>query len=95
MDRQAKYVERLSAQIVEWDAQIDLLKNKADRGTPEAASEYSTIIYALQLRRDYSALVLQGIAPTTADALGDIATGSENVMGEIRTITSDSLTKIH
>ena len=76
MDKQTEYIERLSAQIVEWDAQIDLLKSKADSGTPAAASKYSTIIYALQLRRDYSALVLQGIAPAGTVVSGDIATGS-------------------
>jgi len=34
MDKRTAYVEALSAQMVEWDAQIDLLKGKAESAHP-------------------------------------------------------------
>jgi hypothetical protein len=40
MDKRTEYVERLSAQIVEWDAQIDHLKDKAENATPEAKFDH-------------------------------------------------------
>jgi len=95
MDKQTEYVERLSAQIVEWDAQIDLLKDKAESATPGEKSEYSDEIRSLQLKRDEAALKLQGIAPTSDDEWGDIKAGSENVLDEVRSIVSDAITKIN
>jgi hypothetical protein len=38
MDKRKEYVEKLSAQMVEWDTQIDLLKDKAKSATSEARS---------------------------------------------------------
>lgn len=95
MDKQTELVEKLSAQIVEWDAQIDLLKDKAESAAPGEASEYSKSIAALRVKRDQAALELQGIAPTSDDQWGDIQTGSEKVMDEVRTIVSDAITKIN
>ena len=94
MDKQTEYVEKLSAQIVEWDAQIDLLKDKAESAPSGEKSGYSDEIRALQLKRDEAASKLQGIAPTSDDEWGDIKTGSENVMDEVRTMVSDAITKI-
>jgi outer membrane murein-binding lipoprotein Lpp len=94
MDKQTEYVENLSAQMVEWDAQIDQLKDKSESATSEAKSEYSNAIRALQLKRDEAALKLQGISPTSDDEWKDIKTGSEDVMGEVRTMISDTITKI-
>ena len=95
MDKQTEYVEKLSAQIVEWDAQIDLLRDKAESAASGEKSEYSNEISALQLKRDAAALKLQGIAPTSDDKWGDIKTGSENVLDEVRSMVSDAITKIN
>ena len=36
MDRKTEYVETLSAQVVEWDAQLDLLKYQAENAPATA-----------------------------------------------------------
>jgi hypothetical protein len=95
MDKQTEYVEKLSAQIIEWDAQIELLRDKAESAAPGEKSEYAGEIQALQLKRDEAAQKLQGIAPTSNDEWGDIKKGSENVMDEVRTMVSDAITKIN
>jgi len=95
MDKQTEYVERLSAQIVEWDAQIDLLRDKADSAKYGENTEYSNAIGSLQARRDEAALKLQEIAPTSDNEWGDIKIGSEIVLDEVRTIVSEAITKIH
>ncbi|MBW4056663.1 MAG: hypothetical protein HIU83_14925 [Proteobacteria bacterium] len=94
MDKRTEYVERLSAQIVEWDVQIDRLKDKAISATPEATAEYSNAIAALQLKRDEVAAKLQGISSADDNEWEEIKAGTENVWGEVRTILSDSITKI-
>jgi hypothetical protein len=95
MDKQTEDVEKLSARIVEWDAQIDLLRYKADNAGSGALSVYLGAITSLERKRDQAALVLQGISPASEDEWGDIKKGSEQTMGEIRTIVSDAITKIN
>ena len=94
MDKQTEYVESLSSQMVEWDAQIDQLKDKAKSAAPGAKDKYSGAIAALQLKRDAAALKLQGISPTSDDEWKDIKTGTEDVLGEVRTILRDAIVKI-
>ena len=95
MDEQTEYVERLSAQIVEWDARIDLLRDKAESATPGEKAGYFDEIQALQVKRDEAALELQGIGTTTDDEWGDVKAGSEGVLDEVRSMVSDAITKIH
>ena len=95
MDKQTEIVERLSAQIVEWDAQIDLLRDKAESALPGKKSAYFDEIQALQVKRDEAALELQGIGTTTDDEWGDVKAGSEGVLDEVRSMVSDAITKIH
>jgi hypothetical protein len=94
MDKRTEYVESLSAQMVEWDAQIDLLKNKSNSATPEKKFEYATAIAALQLKLDEAAVKLQGISTASGDEWEELITGSEHVLGEIRTMLRDTITKI-
>ncbi len=94
MDKRTEYVEKLSAQMVEWDAQIDLLKDKAESATPEAKSEYTNAIAALQIKRDEAAAKLQGISAASDDEWEELKAGTEQVWGEVRTILHDALMKI-
>jgi ElaB/YqjD/DUF883 family membrane-anchored ribosome-binding protein len=94
MENRTEYVERISAQMVEWDVQIDLLKDKAENASSEAKSEYSKAISALKLKRDEAALKLQGISSAGDDEWEEIKTGTEHVMDEVRTMLRDTITKI-
>jgi hypothetical protein len=94
MDKRTEYVEKLSAQMVEWDVQIDQLKDKTESAAPEAKSHYADTIAALQLKRDEAALRLQGISAASDDEWEDLKTGTEHVWGEVRTILHDAIMKI-
>jgi len=94
MDKRTEYVEKLSAQMVEWDAQIDLLKDKAESATPEVKFEYSNAIAVLQLKRDEAAVKLQGISAAGDDEWEDLKSGTEQIWGEVRTILRDAILKI-
>ena len=93
MDKRTEYVERLSAQIMEWDVHIDLLRDKAKSGAFEAESEYQKKIALLQQKRDEAATKLQKISTASDDEWEDLKSGTEQVWGEIRTILSDAVTK--
>ena len=93
MDEQTKYVEKLSAQMVEWDVQIERLKEKAETATAEEKFEYSRTIGALQLKRDQAAEQLLGISAASADEWEDMKTGAEQIWDEVRGLLRDSIRK--
>jgi hypothetical protein len=94
MDKRTEYVERLSAQMTEWDVQLDLLKDKAKSSTSEAKNEYSNAIEALQLKRDEAAAKLQGIATAGDHEWKELASGTDRVWEEVSTMLHDTIVKI-
>jgi hypothetical protein len=94
METRTEYVERLSAQMVEWDNQIEKLKDKAASATPESKQDHSAAIEALQHKRDEAALKLQGVSAAHDDDWEDLKTGTEQVWGEVRSILRDAVLKI-
>lgn len=94
MDMRTEYVETLSAQMVEWDMQIEQLKDKAQSITPEANNDYSGAIASLQLKREEAAVKLQGISTGNDDEWEELREGTENIWGEVRTILHDTIMKI-
>jgi hypothetical protein len=93
MDKRTEFVEKLSAQMVEWDVQIDRLKDQAENAKPEAKFEYSMAISALQLKRDEAAVKLQGISAAGDDEWEDLKTGAEQIWDEVRTVLRDAIGK--
>ena len=93
MNKRTEYVEKLSAQMVAWDVQIDQLKEKAESAVPEVKFEYAKTIAALQLKRDEAAIKLQGISAASDDEWEDLKTGTEQVWGEISNALRDAIMK--
>lgn len=94
MNERTAYVEKLSAQLVEWDNQIDQLKDKAESSSPDSKSDYTEAIATLQIKRDEAAVKLQGISVAGDDEWEELKTGTEHVWGEVRTILHDAILKI-
>jgi hypothetical protein len=95
MDKKMEYVEKLSAQMVEWDAQIDLLKFKADSAMNGAAkSEYCKEIDALLSKRKEAELKLQGISTASDDMWEELKAGTESIWDETRTALHAAILKI-
>ena len=94
MDKRTEYVERLSAHMLEWDSQIDLIKDTAENAPPEPGFEYTHAIAALQLKRDEVVVKLQGISSASNDDWEDLKTGTEIALGEVRTTFYEAVTKM-
>jgi hypothetical protein len=94
MDERTEYVEKLSAQMVDWDNQIERLKDRAASSTPETTVDYSKAIAALKLKRDEAAERLQGISIAGDDEWEELKSGTEHVWGEVRSILHDTIMKI-
>jgi hypothetical protein len=83
-DQRTQYIEKLSAQIVEWDVHIDRLKEHAAKAGAGAKIEYSKAAAALQLKRDQAAEKLQGIATASDDDWEDMKVGAEQIWDEVK-----------
>jgi uncharacterized coiled-coil protein SlyX len=94
VNNQTQYVEKLSAQLVEWDNQIDRLRNKVESSTTEASADYSRAIADLQLKRDEAAFKLQSISVADFDQWEELKAGTQQVWGEVSTILRDTIMKI-
>lgn len=94
MDKRTEYVEQLSAQMVEWEVQIEQLKDKADSAPPEAKLDYAKLIADLQLKRDRAAIELQGISAASDDEWEDLKEGAERIWSEVGDFLSDAVRKM-
>ncbi len=94
MDKRTEYVEKLSVQMIEWDAQIDRLKIKATGATPQAVPEYLNAIAALQIKRDEAAQKLQNMSAAGDDEWEALKTGMEQIWSELTTMLGDAIRKI-
>lgn len=94
MNERSEYVEKLSAQVVEWDNQIERLKDRAESSTPETKIDFSKTIAALQLKRNEAVEKLQGISSAGDDEWEELKSGTERVWGEVRGILHDTILKI-
>ncbi len=94
MDKKTEYIEKLSAEIVEWDLEIELLKDKARSVAPGIRLESACAIATLQFRRDEAAIKLQGLGNASNDEWDELKTGAEGVRSEISSILHDAIMKI-
>lgn len=94
MDKREEYAEKLSAQMVEWDMQINRLHIKATSATPEARLEYSKAIEALRLKRDEVQQKLQNIPITGDDEWEVLKAGIDQIWGDFTNMLGDAVRKI-
>jgi hypothetical protein len=94
MDKRTEYIEKLSAQIVEWDNQIEELKDKAKSAGADGQPDHSGTIEALQQKRNEAAAKLQGISAASDGEWEELKTGTDQVWGEVRDILHDAILKI-
>jgi hypothetical protein len=84
-DKRNAYEEKIDAQLEEWNAQIALLKAKADKGKAEVKIEYYKTIEALQHRQDEARTKLHELKTAGDEAWEDIKTGAEKAWDEVKT----------
>ena len=83
-DKRKAYEEKLDAQLDEWNAQIALLKAKADKGKAEAKIEYYKTIDAVQHRQGEARTKLHELKTAGDEAWEDLKTGVEKAWAEVK-----------
>lgn len=84
MDKQTKLVERLSARIVEWEAEIAKLQDKAETAPDEGRKPYRESIAQLQQKRKEAQERLQHLGTEDVNTLDDLEKGAEGVAEDVK-----------
>jgi len=92
-DKRRAFEEKLDAQLREWNAQLALLKAKADTAKADTKVKYYETIEALQAKRDAAQAKLQELKAAQAGAWEDLKTGAERSWDEIKTAIHDAMSK--
>jgi hypothetical protein len=93
MDKRKAYEEKLDAQLEEWNAQIALLKARAEKGKAEAKIEYYKTIEALQRRQDEARVTLHALKTAGDEAWEDLKTEAETAWTEVKAAFHDATSK--
>lgn len=92
-EKRKAYEEKLDAQLEEWNAQITLLKAKADKAKVEAKIEYYKTIEALQHKQDEARTKLEELRTAGDEAWEDLKTGAEKAWNEVKTAFQSAASK--
>ena len=72
------YVQKLHAKIDEWNAEIDILKAKADRAEAESRAEYQRQIKNLQEKRNHAEKKYEEVREAGEGAWEDLKSGVQS-----------------
>jgi hypothetical protein len=92
-DKRKAYEEKLDAQLEEWNAQIALLKARADKGKAEAKIEYYKTIEALQRKQDEARTKLHALKTAGDEAWEDLKAEAETAWTELKSAFHESISK--
>lgn len=87
------YEEKIDAQLEELNAQLVLLKARADKAAAAAKIEYYKTIEALQQKQDEAGAKLHELKSSGDDAWEDLKTGSEKAWNEIKIAFNEAVAR--
>ena len=92
-DKRKAYEEKLDAQLKEWNAQITLLKAKAENAKADARIDYYKTIEALDEKQDKTKTKLQELQTAGDEAWEAVKIGAEKAWTEVKTAYHDAASK--
>jgi len=92
-DKRKAYEEKLEAQFEEWNAQIALLKAKADKAKADAKIEYYKNIESLERKQEIAGTRLHELKTAGDEAWEDVKTGAEKAWEEVKTAYHSAASK--
>jgi len=92
-DKRKAYEEKLDAQLKEWNAQIALLKAKAENAKADAKIDYYKTIEALEHKQDEAKTKLQELKTAGDEAWEAVKGGAEKTWAEVKAAYHDAVSK--
>lgn len=93
-DKRKAYEEKIDAQLNEWNAQIALLKARADKARADAKIEYYKTIETLQHKQDEARTKLRELKTSGDEVWEDLKTGAEKVWDDVKTAFHAAASKL-
>ncbi len=93
MEGRKAYEEKLDAQFNEWNAQITLLKAKAENAKADAKIDYYKSIEALEHKQGEAKAKLQELRTAGDEAWEAVKAGAERAWAEVKTAYHDAASK--
>ncbi len=84
-EKRKAYEEKLDAQFEEWNAQIALLKTKADKAKADMKIKYYKNIEVLERKQEVAGTRLRELKNAGDEAWEGLKTGAEKVWDEVKT----------
>ena len=92
-EKRKAYEEKLDAQLKEWNAQITLLKAKAENAKADAKIDYYKSIEALEHKQGEAKAKLQELKTAGDEAWEAVKAGAEKTWAEVKTAYHDAASK--
>ncbi|MFO8165933.1 MAG: hypothetical protein R6T98_15550 [Desulfatiglandales bacterium] len=92
-DERKAYEEKLDAQLKEWDAEIALLKAKADNAKSDAKIDYYKSIESLEHKQNKAKTKLQELKTSGDEAWEAVKGGVEKTWAEVKAAYHDVASK--
>jgi DNA repair exonuclease SbcCD ATPase subunit len=92
-DKRKAYEEKLDAQLKEWNAQIALLKARAENAKADAKVDYYKTIEALEDKQNKAKTKLHELKTAGDEAWEAVKTGAEKAWAEVKTAYHDAASK--
>lgn len=89
-DKRKAYERKLDAQLNDLNAQIELLRKKADKAKVEAKIDYYKAIETMQKKQKDATAKLQELKTAGDEAWDDIKAGAEKAWAEVKTAYHDA-----
>jgi hypothetical protein len=92
-DKRKAYEEKLDAQLQEWNAQIALLKARAENAKADAKIGYYKAIDALEHKQNEARTKLHELKTAGDEAWEAVKAGAEKVWAEVKTAYHDAASR--
>ena len=84
MSMREAYKKRMEARILEWEAEIEELKAKAEDASGGIKEQYKGIIEDLTVKKDQAALKITEFKNYTGDAVDEVKKGFDSALGVLK-----------
>jgi len=92
-EKRKAYEEKLDAQLNEWNAEIALLKAKAENAEADAKIDYYKTIDALEHKHDKAKTKLQELKTSGDEAWEAVKAGAEKAWAEVKAAYHDAASR--
>lgn len=93
MQDRKQYIDKMAAQLKEWDDKIQKLQAKADKAKADARTEYQKEMQQLQQKRTEARDKLQQLQQAGDEAWEELKTGAEKSWNDLKSAFENAKAK--